>query len=443
DIADATPYGKDLLAPLADAVRGEGLKFGLYYSQSQDWTHPGGAKARMQEGEGWDPKHRGSYDEYLRQIAAPQTREILTKFKPDVLWWDTPVWMTRERCEPLDDLLSLCPNIITNNRLGGGFEGDTETPEQHIPATGFGDRDWETCMTMNDTWGYKSFDHNWKSTEVLIHNLVDIVSKGGNYLLNVGPTAEGEIPQESIDRLREIGKWMQVNGPAIYATTASPCRKPAWGRLTQKPGRLYLHVFDWPTDGALVVPVECQVTACHLLADKSQELSVESTDEGLVVHTPDAAPDAICSVIELRVEGQPTEVLRRVQPSADGSLVLTAADALPDGGVQVEQIDGQQNLGYWTDSSDFVQWHAIAAKPGKHQATAEVASLDDSRLAITAGGKPTSAKVSATGSYHDFAVQQLGVVDIPKAGEVTVKITPQEDGWQAINLRRLVLTPVE
>ena len=112
--------------------------------------------------------------------------------------------------------------MITNNRLGGGYRGDTETPEQYIPATGFKDRDWETCMTMNDTWGYKSYDQNWKSTTTLVRNLIDIASKGGNYLLNVGPTAEGLIPEPSVERLEEIGKWMEVNGEAIYGTQASP-----------------------------------------------------------------------------------------------------------------------------------------------------------------------------------------------------------------------------
>ena len=307
DVVDATPYGKDLLTPLAEACRKHDIKLGFYYSQAQDWTHPGGAAA----GDGhWDEAQDGDMSEYIRDIAAPQVREILSNYgKIAVLWWDTPVDMTKERAEMLMPLMELQPGIITNNRLGGEIEGDFSTPEQYIPDTGIPDKDWEVCMTMNDTWGYKSWDHNWKSTQTLIHNLVDIVSKGGNYLLNVGPTAEGEIPQPSIERLNEIGQWMHVNGDAIYATQASPFPRPEWGRYTCKVSEnkttLYLHVFDWPADGKLAVPVSNKVVACSLMADQSRRLDVAQGENGLTVQLSGEAPDPICSVVVLEIEGKP------------------------------------------------------------------------------------------------------------------------------------------
>jgi alpha-L-fucosidase len=177
DIVDATPYGKDLLKPLAEACWKEGIKLGFYYSQAQDWNHPGGAAS----GGHWDAAQDGSMDEYLDKIAVPQVKEILENYGGlDILWWDTPTDMTKERAEKFLPIIEKYPDLITNNRLGGGYEGDTETPEQFVPATGFPGRHWEVCMTMNDTWGYKSYDDNWKSTKVLLQTLVDIVSKGGN-----------------------------------------------------------------------------------------------------------------------------------------------------------------------------------------------------------------------------------------------------------------------
>jgi len=217
DVVDATPYGRDLLKPLAKACKKYGIKLGFYYSQAQDWCHPGGAAMEKKR---WDPAQAGDMDEYIRTIAVPQVREILTNYGHiAVLWWDTPCDMNKERADMLLPLLKLQPGIITNNRLCEEvYRGDFRTPEQDIPATGL-DYDWETCMTMNDTWGYKRNDSNWKPTKVLLFNLIDIASKGGNFLLNVGPKADGTIPEASIERLREIGVWMEVNGEAIYGTT--------------------------------------------------------------------------------------------------------------------------------------------------------------------------------------------------------------------------------
>ena len=164
-------------------------------------------------------------------------------------------------------------------------------------------------MTMNGTWGFKSYDHNWKSTETLIRNLVDIVSKGGNYLLNIGPTKEGEIPQASIDRLHEIGKWMKVNGGAIYGTHASVFPKLDWGRCTTKPDGdhtlLYLHVFDWPKDGRLVVPGLVSKVESARLLDGGKELETQVSGNSVTVLLPEAAPDPISSTVVLRVAGEP------------------------------------------------------------------------------------------------------------------------------------------
>jgi len=199
---------------------------------------------------------------------------------------------------------SLQPRTIINDRLG--IPCDYGTPEQRIPDTGLPGRDWETCMTMNDTWGYRSYDQNWKSSEAMIRQLVDCASKGGNYLLNVGPTALGEFPQASIERLDDIGRWMKVNSESIYGTQASPFAAPSWGKYTQKKldsglTRLYLHVFNWPADGKLVVEgleKTQEPMDAFLLADEHRKpIKITVENERLVIQAPPRAPDAIVSVV--------------------------------------------------------------------------------------------------------------------------------------------------
>ncbi len=322
NIVDATPYGRDVLKPLAEACRKYGLKLGFYYSQAQDWNNGGSVV-----GGNWDKAQEHDMDDYINKIAVPQVKEICSNYGefPAVIWWDTPRDMNYERAKKLYDAVEqLRPNIILNNRLGGGFKGDTETPEQHIPAQGYPGRDWETCMTMNGTWGFKKDDNNWKSTETLIRNLCDIASKGGNYLLNVGPTSEGLIPQPSLDRLAEIGAWMRVNGEAIYGTGPTPFGAEAghysdtekdkdgkakfittWDwRATTKPGKIYLEIFKWPGSGKFELPgLQSKVTKAYLLATR-EKVAVMQTDSGITLALPEKAPDAIASVVCLEITGK-------------------------------------------------------------------------------------------------------------------------------------------
>jgi alpha-L-fucosidase len=302
NVVDATPYGKDLLKPLAEACHKQGIRLGFYYSQAQDWNNTGGAAS----GGHWDKAQDGSMDEYIDKVAVPQVKEILSNYgKVDILWWDTPTDMTKERAEKFLPVIAKYPDLITNNRLGGGYNGDTETPEQFVPATGFPGRNWETCMTMNDTWGFKSKDDNWKSATTIIQTLIDIVSKGGNYLLNVGPTSEGLVPQPSIERLAEVGKWMKINGEAIYGTTASPFSYLPWGRCTQKGNKLYLHIFEWPKNGKISVPLQNMITKAYMLADPKKTLKIEKSATKNTITLVGDAPDKIASVVVVELKDAP------------------------------------------------------------------------------------------------------------------------------------------
>jgi alpha-L-fucosidase len=445
DVVDATPYGKDLLKPLAEACRRHGIRLGFYYSQAQDWNHPGGGVC----GKHWDPAQDGSMDDYIAQIAVPQVREILSNYgKISVLWWDTPCGMNRERANQLLPLIRLQPGIIINNRLGGGYHGDTETPEQHIPATGIPGRDWETCMTMNNTWGYKSYDNNWKSTETLVRNLVDIASKGGNYLLNVGPTSEGLIPEASVQRLKEVGQWMRVNGEAIYDTTASPFERLPWGRCTKRVRgndiTLYLHVFDWPADGKLLVPgLRTPVQAATLLAT-GKKLSVLPCAAGMLVAVPPEAPDAISSTVVLKVRGPLKIETPPLAQASDGTVTLPASRAkLHGSGLRYEKGGGKDNIGFWTNPGEWVEWPFQLDRAGEYEVIAEIASPDASRIKVRVGGQQLVHATPATGSYTQFKPVPLGTVKLATPGRVVVAVHPVKKNWRPINLKSIRLAPVK
>jgi alpha-L-fucosidase len=330
NIVDATPYGKDILKELAAACKKNGIKLGFYYSQAQDWINPGGAASRKLMNEGWanpdstlidnfTKNHNGhwdplqetkSFDEYINEVAVPQVKELLTNYGDvSIMWWDTPVNMTDEAAQKLNELLKLQPQIITNDRLKKpNYPGDTKTPEQKIPgAKELDENDWETCMTMNGTWGFRASDNNWKSSTVLIQNLCDIASKGGNYLLNVGPKADGTFPVQSVERLKEMGEWMDKNKEAIYKTKASPIGSFDWGRCTSQTTKkglaLYLLVFNWPNNGELSIPLINNDIERITVLETGENCTIVKSQDKIKISVPVKAPNDKVSVIKLLLKG--------------------------------------------------------------------------------------------------------------------------------------------
>lgn len=333
DVVDATVYGKDLLKPLVEACRKQGMKLGFYYSQEQDWGNAGGKAHRRPMKQGWlNPDsakidaytlaHNGNwdpvqdtktFDTYVNEIAIPQMRELLTNYGDiAVVFWDTPRFINKEQASRLDSLLKLQPGIITNDRLAHipEYKGDYKTPEQVIPAVSELDgSDWESNMTMNDSWGYRSNDHKWKSTETLVRNVIDVASKGGNYLLNIGPKADGTFPEESISRLNDIGIWMKKYGAAVYGTHANPVALADWGRITAKDNQqgttLYLSVFNWPANGKIKLGgLTNKAVSATLLGDKTNLKLTQKADGSLEISgLPVIAPDKIASVVTVKLNG--------------------------------------------------------------------------------------------------------------------------------------------
>ena len=309
NVVRATPWHKDPLKALSESCRRYGIKFCVYYS-IMDWHTP------YQEADSSDSTHPtynpthfkpGKKESYIKYMKM-QLRELVMQYHPAVLWFDggwMNGWTKADGKDIYDYLRKLDPKLIINNRVTGA--GDYGTPEQEIPPNGITGKDWETCMTINNNWGFNAADTNYKSVETLLHDFIDIVSKGGNYLLNVGPTSQGIIPQPEVDRLDRMGDWLKINGESIYGTTGSPfTTQLPWGCCTQKPGKLYLQVFTWPADGKLVVPGIFDVPRrTFLLADKKKNLlDVRKNADGLVITVPLTAPDRICSVVELGFSGK-------------------------------------------------------------------------------------------------------------------------------------------
>ena len=337
NIVDATPFKRDIIKELADACRKQGMKLGFYYSQAQDWHHRGGA---VSGGKEWDETHVGDMAKYIDSIAVPQVKEILENYGDvAVLWWDTPTGMTKEMSQKLADIVKKYPNLITNNRLGAGMGGDLETPEQFIPATGFPGRNWEVCMTMNGHWGYNAYDDRWKSTEDLLRKLIDIASKGGNFLLNVGPNQYGIIPEVCQQSLKEIGDWLKINGESIYGTQASAFPFLSWGRATRKGQTIYLQVFDWPKDGKLIVPLGNKIKKAFLLADPNSSLKVTAGKGNSSIQLSTYSPDKIAAVIAIQFDGEPivqsvpsTGKKVTVSSSEEDGKAIAITDGSPGGG---------------------------------------------------------------------------------------------------------------
>jgi alpha-L-fucosidase len=372
NIADATPYGKDVIKALAEECQKQGLKLCFYYSQSRDWNEPNGLDNE------WDfPKER-YFQYYLDAKVKPQLTELLLNYGPiGLIWFDTPMTISKEQAQSLKELVrSLQPECIISGRLGGGVETDyMSTGDNVIPATVV-PGDWEVPATLNNTWGFKKKDHEWKSPEALTRLLFDIAAKGGNYLLNVGPTSEGLIPKESVDILAKVGDWMKINSDAIYGTQAGPYKiEFKWGNITQKQGKLYLGIFNWPTADFYLEGLKNKVKKIYLLADKQQKalpykeiFDPKADHHRLKIQLPKQAPDKIVSVIVVEIEGA-AEVETAICQQANKTILLPGilATAQKEGKPANLKFTARGGGADWLDAAINLTWHFKVEKAGTYQ----------------------------------------------------------------------------
>ncbi|HKV24099.1 MAG TPA: alpha-L-fucosidase [Candidatus Acidoferrum sp.] len=302
--------GRDLVREYVEAARAEGMRVGFYYSL-MDWHHPDGARCAT------DPDARKRFVEYTHGLI----RELMTNYgKIDVLWYDVDWPLTPEQWESArmnKMVFELQPDIIVNNR--NGLPGDFSTPEQEIRAEQ-GSRSWETCMTLNDSWGYQRADDDWKSSKRVIRNLITCARDGGNYLLNIGPEGDGSIPEESVRVFTKVGKWMSRNARTIHTSDRCQVSRSNFAGFTRQGNTLYMHVHFWPGETVALGGLMTKVLSARLFASGHEVKFDQEHFRVRFLGLPKEAPDQPVTTLAIECESEPTQdlMLVRTQRPRDG-----------------------------------------------------------------------------------------------------------------------------
>ncbi|MEC0371661.1 alpha-L-fucosidase [Paenibacillus chibensis] len=464
-----TPFGRDPLRELEDACREEGLVLGIYYSHAMDWHDPDS------QGNTWDyPGNIGAYDDvdswihdedkrtrfdhYLHRKSLPQVRELLTEYgKVGLMWFDCGGKLTREQGELfLTTVHALQQDCLVNSRVWKSPLGDYANTSDNQLETRTIRQDWENIITLNDSWGHKKSDTNWKSPVSIIRQIIDVVSKNGNLVINVGPTGTGEWDPVSEQILLEVGDWLRVNGDGIYSAGASPTAKPFWGRCTLKGQTLYLHVFEPPADGHLVVPgLLSRVERIYPLAGGddlpfewlgSSDLIVRLTENGLSGLNADGKPYVLAVECSGPVKGSPVRLLMNGEGAAK----------VYELGVFESEINGstlrydtgkknRDNLLDWTDEQEYTAWSVRTSGPCTFTAHLDYGCGDEGGgcFMLKASGQTLNAEVQSTGGPYAFHRFELGELHFPEAGEHSIELRAERiQGEYLMQPRKLLLEQV-
>lgn len=455
NIVEWTPFKRDPLKELAQACAEEGIKFCVYYSHREDWDHPGGYGNSWSYDNDWGSNlyDHEKFGKYLEEKAKPQLRELLTNYGPiGLVWFDRGMFTPEQGKEFVDLVHSLQPATLINGRVGNyeqEFLGDYQDMNDNGMPPGGLEENWETPQTLNHTWGYSKFDTLWKSPETVIQRLVEIVSRGGNYLLNIGPKGNGEIPDATLKIFAKVGPWVERNSESIYGTTANPFGELPWGYCTVKGTKLYLFVRDWPKDNILNLPdMKNRITSASLLIDKSVKLTVVQNDNKTSIKLPSNPPDNPISVLVLEIEGTPKVNPQMAMQDDSGKIVLNYLTADTRGNAMTRfNRKGGFHISKWKGPEDVVEWMIKVDKPGKFQMFIDYAAnkeWEGKKYEITIGKSQIENKVICTGDWYDYFKFPVSYVELPEAGEYTLTIRPKETSdTYLMYLSSITLKPVE
>lgn len=434
NIVDWTPFKRDIVKELSEACRKEGIRFCVYYSHREDWEDPNGY------GNHWDyDPAKKDFEKYLREKSLPQVRELLTEYGPlGLIWFDRGIDTTEQAMRFIDLVHQLQPRCLINGRVGNyGHEllGDYQNMNDNGMPTGGLDEYWETPQTLNGTWGYSKFDQEWKTPANVIQRMVEIVSKGGNYLLNIGPMADGTVPAPSVAVLEQVGAWMRRNGESIYGTSACPVGQFPWGRCTVKGERVYLHAFQRPAGGVLCVSgLRNEVKAAYLLQAPGRKLEVFRQNGGAVVRLPAQGWEDGSTVFVLEVAGKPEAEPVPLTQGSDSPFQLDSVNCRTAGGALKRfNRDGKFHIGRWTKPEDRAAWDLLVSQPGRYRARIRYAASQEwagRKYVIQVGDQLLEKTVEPTGDWYAYKSFDLGVVTLPRKGPLRVIIRPAQAAEQ-------------
>jgi alpha-L-fucosidase len=451
-------YGKDILGPLAASCKKAGIPLGFYYS-IMDWHHPDYLPRRA-----WETGRSAKGADFGRYMdfATNQLKELVTKYDPAVLWFDGEWEHSNEeqRAFAIEKiLLGLKPTLLINDRLfkREPGHGDFGTPENYVPATGVRNPDgsprlWEACYTMNwNGWGYNRTETEFHSSSQLIRQLIEIVSKGGNLLLNVGPQPDGRIQADFVARLKRMGEWLKTNGEAIYGTTASVFeRLPFFGRCTVKGNKLYIHVMGWPADGRIRLPgLKTDVKKTYLLTGQGRPLPFKRAGKDVIITLPERERDPDATVLVVELQGPPVVEPYRIVPGKDGRVELPVylADIQSEMGQRayIDHFYRTTMLANWQNVNDYPEWVFTTDKAGAFEILASYAGMWGGKAAyeVEVDGQKIAAPTESSPSIYFPATFSVGKISLGAgAHKLRVRITSVVNN-HAMNLEKVTLVPAK
>ena len=462
NIVDASPFKRDVIKELSDACRRYGLKFGVYYSQAQDWHHPGGLAPKNR----WDKKQNGDWVTYFKTIVKGQVTELLSNYgEVSLLWWDSGRATQNKKVADsiAKELVKLQPTIIVNPRLGGNLKGDFNTYEQVIPGV-FTKEYNELCLTHNRSWSYKPSDDAWKSPEFLLKTLVHITALGGNFLFNVGPNQDGEFPEQTLKALQYIGDWMKVNGASIYGTQANPFYKLPFGEATLKTNgqktNLYLHIYNWPKKQKLSVPgLKNNIVSATLLGTNTILKTKKKTNSVEITGLPKEKSHPAVSVLVLEIE-EPLHIdAGFIKPSASEELLLTPSNALLTIKPQFDCIptiiktnnntyfDNWKNCiphPRFKNTGNKAHWKVEIPSKGNYKVIATVATQNNRNVVTFQAKDKVKITLPNTGGMDVFKRVELGEVSLKKGiNTLTFAGGKKMETWDFVRLKEIQLLKIQ